>query len=156
MPRKKDRMSPEEEASKLLEYHHDWTQAINSLTSNFQTLQNRTQIILTLATLTLTITGFSGPKIAASNVISSICMIGGLMFVLSSILMALIGTIRISWLTQIKAEGQTGLLTKMIAERNHRTTLFRWMLILLVVGLTLYVGSVITFLILGMEKLMMV
>lgn len=153
MPRKKDRMSSEEEASKLLEYHHDWTQVINSLNSNFQTLQNRTQMILTLATLTLTITGFSGPKIAGSSVFSSVCMIGGLVFVLSSILMALVGTVRISWLTQIKAEGQEVLLARMITERNHRTLLFRWMLILLVIGLTLYVGSVITFLVLEMGKL---
>lgn len=150
MPRKKDRLSAEEEAEKLLEYHNDWSQTINSLSSNFQTLQNRTQIILTLATLTLTITGFSGPKIAASNIVSSICMIGGLIFVLGSILLALVGTIRISWLTQFKADGQKNLLTKMISERNHRTLLFRWMLILLVIGLTLYVTSVITFLVLGM------
>lgn len=146
-------MTAEEEASKLIEYHDGWNQVLNSLNSHFQTLQNRTQMILTLATLTLTITGFSGPKIAGSNIVSSICMIGGLIFVLGSILIALVGTVRINWLTQIKAEGQEFLLVQMLKERNHRTLLFRWMLILLVIGLTLYVGSVITFLILEMGKI---
>jgi hypothetical protein len=153
MPRKKDRLTPEEEAVKLLEYHKTWTQSMNIITGNFQTLQNRTQIILTLATLTLTITGFSGPKIAASNVYSSVCMIGGLIFVLSSILLALVGTIKISWLTQIRAHGQKKMLISMIRERNLRTLLFRWMLIFLVIGLTLYVSSVVIFLIMGMNRI---
>lgn len=155
MPRKENRLSPRSEAEKLLEYHGDWTPAMDVITGNFQTLQNRTQIILTLATLTLTITGFSGPKIAASNPYSSIFMIGGLIFVLGSILLALVGTIKISWLTQIIAEDQEQLLISMIEERNQRTLLFRWMLILLVIGLSSYVSSVVVFLILGLKSILL-
>ncbi len=151
MTKQNKKLTAIEEANMLLKYLPDWPQVMQLLTSHFQTLQLRTQIILTLATLTLTITGFSGPKIAASNIYSKLNMIGGLVFVLSSIVVALIGTLKINWLTQIKADGQKELLIAMIVERNKRTGLFRVMLCLLVVGLSMYVGSVILFLMIGMN-----
>ena len=37
------------------------------LTDSFNVIQNRAQMLLSLITITLTITGFSGPKIAESS-----------------------------------------------------------------------------------------
>lgn len=146
-------LSVREEAEMLMSYHENWSQVLQLLTSHFQTIQSRTQTVLTLATLTLTITGFSGPKIAASNLFSRASMILGLVFVLSSILLALWGTLKIYWLTSIRAKTQEAMVIAMVEQRNRRTGLFRCVLILLVIGLTLYVSSVVAFLLVGMDRL---
>ena len=58
-------MTPQDEAGKLLERHGALLAVQQVIAHQFDVLQSRTHMMLTLATLTLTITGFSGPKIAA-------------------------------------------------------------------------------------------
>ena len=64
--------SPEEEARQLLVMHNGPQQlasCLQFLRHQFDVIQARMQILLTLSTLALTITGFSGPKIAQTNLI---------------------------------------------------------------------------------------
>lgn len=144
-------MTPEKEAQALLSRFSNLTTCQQVITHQFDVLQSRTHMMLTLATLTLTITGFSGPKIAASNVVSQYAMVFGLVFVLSAVVVTLAGTLRIRWLTQIGTGEPEQVLCDMIAYRNLKTRLFRIELTLLVVGLTLYVVSVVTYMLVGLE-----
>lgn len=144
-------MNPEEEARSLLARFSDLTVCQQVITHQFDVLQSRTHMMLTLATLTLTITGFSGPKIAASNVVSQYAMILGLVFVLAAVVVTLAGTLRIRWLTQIGQGDAETVIRDMITYRNQKTRLFRIELTLLVLGLTFYVLSVITYMLVGLE-----
>lgn len=144
-------MLPIEEARVLLGRFASLTECQRVITHQFDVLQARTHMMLTLATLTLTITGFSGPKIAASNVVSQYTMVLGLIFVLAAVVVTLGGTLRIRWLTQVGQGDAEGVLVDMIGYRNQKTRLFRIELTLLVLGLTFYVASVVTYMLVGLE-----
>lgn len=144
-------MTPDEEARSLLGRFETLVASQQIITHQFDVLQSRTHMMLTLATLTLTITGFSGPKIAASNVVSQYTMILGLVFVLAAVVVTLGGTLRIRWLTQIGQGDAVQVIKDMIVYRNQKTRLFRVELTLLVMGLTFYVTSVITFMLVGLD-----
>jgi len=145
-------MTPTEEARSLLNRFSNMTGCQQVITHQFDVLQSRTHMMLTLATLTLTITGFSGPKIAASNVVSQYAMVFGLVFVLAAVVVTLAGTLRIRWLTQIGEGDAESVIRDMITYRNKKTRLFRIELTLLVFGLTLYVVSVVTYMLVGLDS----
>ena len=144
-------MTPDEEAQTLLGRFSTMAACQQVITHQFDVLQARTHMMLTLATLTLTITGFSGPKIAASNLVSRYSMVLGLIFVLGAVVVTLVGTLRIRWLTQIGHAEARLALREMIAQRNRKTRLFLVELTLLVIGLTCYVFSVVTYMLVGIE-----
>lgn len=144
-------MTPDEEARMLLGRFSTMPACQQVITHQFDVLQARTHMMLTLATLTLTITGFSGPKIAASNLMSRYSMVLGLIFVLGAVVVTLVGTLRIRWLTQIGQSDDRLALREMIAHRNRKTRLFLVELSLLVIGLTCYVFSVVTYMLVGIE-----
>lgn len=61
----------EEEAGWLLKLHGGGDAALpaclKTASDQFTVIQTRSQLLLTLSTLTFTITGFSGPKIAEAS-----------------------------------------------------------------------------------------
>lgn len=143
--------TPEAEARQLLSVQGEMglKGAINVLMQQFQVLQTRAQIMLTLTTLTLTITGFSGPKIAAAGSFPRFAMVLGILFVLASTLMILGGSLSIQWVTQFKGENDQTLVTNILSYRNRKTRLFFAELCLLVAGLACYVASVVAYFIIG-------
>ena len=136
--------SPEEEAKQLLEKHGE--NGLKSITpmlmQQFLVLQTRAQIMLTITTLTLTITGFSGQKIAASGDFSRYAMVLGILATLSSTLLILGGSLRIRWVTQFRGDNDLDLITRFIRYRNGKTNLFFAEICLLLLGLASYVSSV--------------
>jgi len=141
-------LTPPEEADRLLAWHEGiLSRCLAELNQQFQVLQTRSQLLLTLATLTLTITGFSGPKIAQTNALARYSIALGLVFVLISTILVLIGTLRIQWMTQVEAETPRETLVAILTYRNQKSALYRVELFLLVIGLACYVTSVVTFLI---------
>jgi predicted lysophospholipase L1 biosynthesis ABC-type transport system permease subunit len=141
-------LAPPEEADRLLSWHGGaLAPCLADLNLQFQVLQTRSQLLLTLATLTLTITGFSGPKIAQTNALARYSIGLGLVFVLISTILVLISTLRIQWMTQVEAESPRATLIAILTYRNQKSVLYRVELLLLVIGLTCYVTSVVTYLI---------
>lgn len=142
-------LSPKEEAHLMMKLFPSWTECYKIINHHFDVLQSRNQMMLTLSTLTLTITGFSGPKIASDNFLSRIFLVLGLLTVLSSTIIILLSTLKIRWLTQDGIEEPIDILISLIARRNRRTKLFHIQLITLMSGLSLYVGGVIIYLLIG-------
>lgn len=143
--------SPESEAQQLLRLQGErgLKGAIDVLMQQFMVLQTRAQIMLTITTLTLTITGFSGPKIAAAGAFARGAMIVGIVSVLASTLLILGGSLRIQWVTQFKGESDLALVTSVLRYRNQKTRLFFAEICLLVAGLACYVASVVAYFISG-------
>lgn len=143
--------TPESEARQLLAQQgaRGIQGAIDMLMQQFQVLQTRAQIMLTITTLALTITGFSGPKIAAAGVFARTSMVLGILLVLASTLLILGGSLRIQWVTQFKAENDHALIVSILRYRNAKTKLFFAEICLLVAGLACYVGSVVAYFIVG-------
>ncbi len=126
--------------------------ALNLLLQQFNVLQTRAQLLLTVATLALTITGFSGPRIAAAGAFQRYAMAGGLAFVLASMLFIIGGSLRIRWVTQFRAPAggdDASLLAQIVCYRERKTRFFFVELCLLLTGLTAYVAAVITYFLFG-------
>ncbi len=124
-------------------------QAIEFMRHHFDVIQARSQLLLTLSTLALTITGFSGPKIAQTNLFARYSMAVGIVFVLSAVVILLLGGLRIRWTTQFLGGEPHETLVRIIRYRNIKTRLYFIELGLLVVGLSAYVASVVTYLLYG-------
>ena len=142
-------LTEREEVEALLSYHPGpggMGAALNVLANQFNVLQGRSQLLLSLSTLVLTITGFSGPKIAATNALARWMLAAGIFIVLLSTASTLIQTLSIRWTTQFRGTSDADTLEGIVRNRNRKTRFFALSLTLLVVGLACYVGSIIVFL----------
>jgi hypothetical protein len=135
-----------DEARHLLAVGAGLDGALRLLISQFSVLQTRSQLLLTVATLALTITGFSGPRIAAAGDFQRLALAAGLALVLGSMLLILGGSLRIRWVTQFRRpEGgdDAALLAQIVCYRDRKTRLFFIEVCLLLAGLTAYVVAII-------------
>jgi hypothetical protein len=119
------------------------------LRHHFDVIQARSQLLLTISTLALTITGFSGPKIAQTNDFARYSMAIGICFVLIGMVFLLLGGLRIRWTTQFFEDTAEETLVRIIRYRNSKTRFYFVQLAFLVVGLAAYVAAVITYLMNG-------
>lgn len=142
--------TPEEEAAYLLDlYDGKLSSCLEFTKQHFSVIQTRSQLLLTICTLALTITGFSGPRIVQTNLFARYSMVLGIVFVLATMLILLIGGLRIRYVTQIVGDSPLATLSSIIRYRNNKTRLYGLELSLLVIGLSGYVASVVTFLLFG-------
>ncbi len=141
-------LNAEEEARYLHElYGPESTERIlNVLVQQYQTLQNRSQTLLGLVTICLTISGFSGPNIAASGPAARWCISVGLTLVLAAAVITLAGPLQLRWATQWRGATDEDSLVSLIRTRNERTRRYNLAFRLLVVGLSGYVGSLVSYL----------
>jgi hypothetical protein len=140
---------PDEEARKTLEMMGgpgELGKTMEFLRHHFDVIQARSQLLLTLSTLALTITGFSGPKIAQTNAFARYSMAFGIVFVLLGMVLLLLGGLRIRWTTQLFDDSAEKTIARIIRYRNAKTRLYFVELTLLVIGLAAYVSAVVTYL----------
>ena len=143
-------LTPREEAQQILKDHHDdYPASLDVIIEQFTKLQNRSQILLTVATIALTVTGFSGSKIAATGSIPRLLIVTGLLFVLSGIIVLLCQTLTLKWATQIRLPSQEETLEAILVHRNKKTHTYGVALILVVTGLSLFVSSIGFYLLCG-------
>ena len=141
------KLSPAEELAYLRELFGNSDEKILGVVTNaYDVLQARSQLLLSLVAVVLTITGFSGPTIAASGFFSRICIGYGLSFVLIASILILAGPLQLRWATQWRAGSVDESLINLIRRRNARTLKYHVAFGFLVIGLSGYVGSVIGFL----------
>lgn len=143
-------VGPGDKADYLLElYDGKLSSCLEFLKQHFNVIQARSQLLLTVCTLALTITGFSGPSIVQTNLFARYSMVFGIIYVLAAMLIMLVGGLRIRWVTQMIGNTPRATLSSIILYRNRKTSLYFVELSLLVIGLTGYVASVVTYLLLG-------
>lgn len=141
------KLEPTEELAYLREiFGQDNEKILRTVTNAYDVLQARSQLLLSLVAVVLTITGFSGPTIAASNTLSRFCIAYGLTFVLIAAVLILAGPLQLRWATQWRGENVDDSLINLIRRRNIRTIKYHVAFAFLVIGLSGYVGSVIGFL----------
>ena len=142
------KLTPQEEFSNLLTIVEDESKEkiLSNLKDSFNTLYTRSQVLFSLTTICLTITGFIGPKIASSGLSAKIFIIVGLIFVIMSTVILFTGPLYIQWLSQFKAETFDQTVIFQIKRRNNRTIKYRLAKLFLAIGLTGYFISVISYL----------
>ncbi len=143
------KLSLEEELDFIKEIHGNDTQSIFAfLRECFALLQARAQMLLGLATICLTITGFSGPRMARSNPYSRVLIGVGLLFVLAAVVAVVAGPLRLRWMTAWRAESLDTTLLENLRRRATKTRLYSLATVLLLVGLIAYLLSMVFYLLL--------
>lgn len=144
------RLDPEEELSYLKELMgaDDPVRLLERVTQGFHVLQTRSAMLISLVALCLTISGFSGPQIAASNVLSRWGLALGLALVVGSALFLMSGPLRLRWVTRWRCETTDESIIALIHQRNQRTRRYHIAVALLACGLAAYVTALVVYLLL--------
>ncbi|MBN8218085.1 MAG: hypothetical protein J0L75_15695 [Spirochaetes bacterium] len=141
------KLTHREEAESLLARHAGQLDPVLSLLERqYATLQARAQVLLGLVTITLTITGFSGPAIAASTPAARIAVTSGLAFSLLASLLAILGVLNLRWVTALGASNDLELVTHLLVRRGQKTGFYRAALAVLAMGLGLYTSAAVLYL----------
>ena len=136
-------VSIDQEAEHLLQlYERDPGKIMGELRSQLAILANRAQTLLSLAGITITVTGFSGANIARSGAFAATLLVAGLVFVLSSAAISMTGILRVQWSTSMAPSPLEDAVRHALTIRDMKTRRFDLALRLLVIGLTLYVSSI--------------
>lgn len=143
------RLTTEEELAFMKEIHgaDDYAKLFAVVKDAFALIQTRAQMLLGLATICLTITGFSGPRMAQSNAYSRFFIAFGLSFVLASVIAIVVSPLRLRWITAWRGDSLDETLLENLKRRDSKTLFYRIATALLMIGLTGYVLSLIFYLI---------
>lgn len=142
------KLNPEEELENLKAIYGEdqYPELFQRIITSYDVLQGRSQTLVGLITICLTVTGFSGPQIARSSSFSKIAICFGLAMVLISGFILLSGPLLLRWGTQTRSDSLDESLVTLIERRNRRTLRYHLAAFILVVGLSGYIGSLLAYL----------
>jgi len=132
-----------DEAKKIIDFFNgDKLNIIKTLENQFSVIYQRSQILLTLCGIVISVTGFSGKTIATTTFISRILIVTGLSFVLIAGAISIWGTLRIRWISQYHEDNLYNVVLNVLKNRNLKTFYFQLSILFLIIGLTIYVISI--------------
>ncbi len=98
----------------------------------------RTQVMLSLSGIVITVTGFSGREIARTSEAARVLVATGILVVLSSAAVAIGGVLRLRWLTQEITDDTEATLAGMLKVRDAKSKFLSAALMTFVVGFACY------------------
>ncbi len=117
---------------------------LDRVIGNFNVLQARSAMLLSLISLCLTISGFSGHRIAAAGDGPAVLLAMGMGFAVVSAVLLLLGPLQLRWATRRSCPGGFDhTLLELLRLRDTRTRRYHLATLFLVVGLASYILSVI-------------
>lgn len=140
-------LEPGDEARRILAISSgDLGRALGLLEGQLNTLHARAQVLLSLAGVVVTVTGFSGRIVAGTNRFAQGAILLGVGFVLASAVWLYLRVTVIRWVTAEDATEDDELLVRILERRNRKTRAYRLGGKLLLVGFTLYLAAIATML----------
>ncbi|MCA3014887.1 MAG: hypothetical protein INH41_21080 [Myxococcaceae bacterium] len=98
----------------------------------------RTQVMLSLSGIVITVTGFSGRAIAQTNELARVLISAGILIVLAAAATGIGGVLRLRWLTQELTDDVRETLTRMLHIRDRKSRFLSAALLLFLVGFGCY------------------
>lgn len=137
-------LSRDAEADRILrEYESRGFETIMSmLERQFLVLHNRAQVLLALCGIIISTTGFSGRIIAGTSRLAQVLIVGGVGLTLLSAMIVAWGVLHLRWLTMQPGQSLRDWLLASLRYRDVKTRAYRVGLIVALVGITLYCGSI--------------
>jgi hypothetical protein len=120
----------------------DALKAVQIVQTQIATLATRTQAILGLSGIVITVTGFSGRSIALTSPIARTTIVAGLLIVLAAAAVGVGGVLRMRWATQEIADTPLATVQRLIAVRDDKARFLTAALAMFVVGFALYCFAV--------------
>ena len=135
--------SARQEAERILALAKgDTLKAYEMVERQLSVLVLRTQVMLSLSGIVITVTGFSGRAIAQTSNLARWSIASGILIVLLSAAAAIWGVLRLQWLTQTIEEDPLAMLTHGIEIRDAKSRFLRLALVLFLCGFALYCFSI--------------
>ena len=132
-------MTAQDEAARLLEMAGgDLFKAMQLLEGQLNVLHTRAQVLLSLASVVITVTGFSGRAIAVSGLFAAVCLSAALFLVLGGAVWTWLRVMRVSWTTQELDQAPVAALECIILRRERKTAAYRQGGLLLCTGVFFY------------------
>lgn len=132
-------MSEAGEAKNILDLcGGDRLRAFEMVQAQLGVLVLRTQVMLSLSGIVITVTGFSGRAIAQTSLLARASVVCGLFLVLAAAAVAVGGVLRLRWITQELGVEPLQMLERGIAIRDRKSRYLRVALLLFVTGFGLY------------------
>jgi hypothetical protein len=132
-----------EEAERILKFvSSNHFEALQVLERQLNVLVLRTQVLLSLCGIVITVTGFSGRAIAQTSLFARLSISIGIFVVLAAAATAIGGVLRIKWLTQVAAEDALQTLINAIGIREQKSRYLAVAQILFVLGFGLYCAAI--------------
>lgn len=134
---------PNDEARRiLLLCGGDGLRAFEIVQGQLGVLVLRTQVMLSLSGIVITVTGFSGRAIATTSDFARGAVVTGLFLVLCAAAMGVAGVLRLKWLTQSLDDDILVTLRKGLAIRNKKATFLSIALAIFILGFASYCAGV--------------
>ena len=102
----------------------------------------RTQVLLSLSGIVITVTGFSGRAIAQTGDLARVLISAGILIVLSAALTAIGGVLKLRWLTQDIADDPLTTVTRALALRDAKSRSLGVAMILFGIGFACYCAAI--------------
>jgi hypothetical protein len=132
-------VTPRREAELILRLNDgDLLQALDLLDRQLGTLHTRAQVLMSLAGVVVTVTGFSGRTIAGTSPLGQASIVAGLAVVLTSAVWLYARVMRIRWFTSALDAEPADALEAMIERRNRKTAAYQIGGAILCAGFALY------------------
>jgi hypothetical protein len=131
-----------DEAKALLRLAGSELEAYHMLERQLAVLVLRTQVLLSLSGIVITVTGFSGRAIAQTGALARGCISLGIVIVLAAAVTAIAGVLRLQWLSQLMGADALANIVRGIEIRNRKSRFLAVSLILFVTGFSFYVVAV--------------
>lgn len=116
----------------------DAARAFEMLERQLSVTVMRTQVLLSLSGIVVTVTGFSGEAIARVSMVAKMSISGGILLVLAAAVTAILGVLRVRWLTQELDEDADQTLVRAIEIRDRKSESLVRASWLFVAGFALY------------------
>lgn len=128
-----------EEIDRILKLTNaDTERAFGLVERQLSVLVLRTQVMLSLSGIVITVTGFSGKAIAQTNELARTLVSAGILIVLAAAATAIGGVLRLKWLTQELGEDLRQTLDRMLQVRDEKSRFLSAALVLFIVGFSCY------------------
>ena len=133
----------EKEAAAVLELcKGDLMAALNVAQKQLDVVYTRAQVLLSLAGMVVTVTGFSGRLIAGSSHTAQAFLVAGLFVSLSSAIWVFLRVMRVRWVTVMLSENKELALQHGLMRRDRKTKAYAIGGAVLCFGLVLYCISI--------------
>ncbi len=116
----------------------DALRAFEMVQSQLGVLVLRTQVMLSLSGIVITVTGFSGKAIAQTSAAARYSIVAGLFVVLAAAAVAVGGVLRLRWLTQTLRDDPLEMIQDALEIRDQKARYLSAALALFVCGFGLY------------------
>lgn len=135
--------TPEEEARCFLKLTNgDLKSALEMAQRQLDTVYTRAQVLMSLAGVVVTTTGFSGRLIAGTSPLAQALLVSGLIVTLASAIWVFFRVMRVRWVTVLMCTSPEQGLTNAIDRRNRKTRAYSIGGMILFVGIALYCAAI--------------